>query len=245
MNPSVHHHHHPYHALLFRTVVGTQSTPTLLQYWIWLNLNTYLHRWNPGHPNPFPGAEEPLEFNNLIIADNDPLYNHVTVETAPNSHQSQQIIYDDTLELPTEDFANQSVGVHDSSSPLSRYNLNVATEMEPIIEPCPISQDATIFALNNQATSSNHISEMGPMESNFGMSHLKLSEDDEEFLNSSMETNSPNYVPRHGNVPMSKFNTPAEVASIKGKIQDLNACIQHQVLTGDQEPAVPALTIPH
>ncbi|KAJ9052031.1 hypothetical protein DSO57_1038323 [Entomophthora muscae] len=77
------------------------------------------------------------------------------------------------------------------------------------------------------------------------MSHLKLSEDDEELLNSPMETDSPNYVPHHGNVPMSKSNTPAEVASIKGKIQDLNARIQHQVLTGDQEPAVPALTIPH
>ncbi|KAJ9085986.1 hypothetical protein DSO57_1008774 [Entomophthora muscae] len=58
--------------------------------------------WNPGHPNPFSGAKEPLEFDHPIIADDDPLYNHVTVETAPNSPQSQPIIYDDTLELPTE-----------------------------------------------------------------------------------------------------------------------------------------------
>ncbi|KAJ9085987.1 hypothetical protein DSO57_1008775 [Entomophthora muscae] len=70
------------------------------------------------------------------------------------------------------------------------------------------------------------------------MSHLKLSEDDEEFLNSQMKTESPNYVSCLGNIPMSKSNTSAEVASIKGKIQDLNARIQYQVLTGDWEPAV-------
>ncbi|KAJ9082070.1 hypothetical protein DSO57_1007927 [Entomophthora muscae] len=46
--------------------------------------------WNPEHPNPFFPLEEPLDFEDLIIADSDPRYNIFTVESMPESPTSKK-----------------------------------------------------------------------------------------------------------------------------------------------------------
>ncbi|KAJ9057026.1 hypothetical protein DSO57_1026432 [Entomophthora muscae] len=47
-------------------------------------------RWNPKHPNPFTALEEQLDFDNPAMTEDNPRYNMVTVETAPESPANQK-----------------------------------------------------------------------------------------------------------------------------------------------------------
>ncbi|KAJ9090259.1 hypothetical protein DSO57_1004505 [Entomophthora muscae] len=46
-------------------------------------------RWNPEHPNLFAALEKQLDFDNPALAEDNPMYNMVTVETAPESPSNQ------------------------------------------------------------------------------------------------------------------------------------------------------------
>ncbi|KAJ9062116.1 hypothetical protein DSO57_1014186 [Entomophthora muscae] len=79
-------------------------------------------RWNPEHPNPFFPLEELLDFEDPIIADSDPRYNIVTVESVPESPTSKkQGDYTHVIDLKIEQTShstcklNQSTCKHDDS----------------------------------------------------------------------------------------------------------------------------------
>ncbi|KAJ9053562.1 hypothetical protein DSO57_1023071 [Entomophthora muscae] len=62
-------------------------------------------RWNPKHSNPFTPLEEKLDFDDLLLAEEDPRYNLITVETVPESPTTQAYTNNSVelnLEIPFE-----------------------------------------------------------------------------------------------------------------------------------------------
>ncbi|KAJ9068948.1 hypothetical protein DSO57_1023488 [Entomophthora muscae] len=55
--------------------------------------NAINSKWNPEHPNPFAALEEQLDFDDSLLAEEDPRYNVFTVETVPETPANQSNHY--------------------------------------------------------------------------------------------------------------------------------------------------------
>ncbi|KAJ9059301.1 hypothetical protein DSO57_1003918 [Entomophthora muscae] len=190
-------------------------------------------RWNPEHPNPFTPLKEQLDFDNPLLAEEDPRYNLVTVETVPESPTTQAYTnnsIDLNLEIPFE-FPTGDNSLNTSSMAANATNRMTHTEdnymeSDSVYNKTPMETSplVEVDATNNP-----------PMETS-PLVGTGLA------VNPHVDTTTPLESEVNCNSPMDTFNTPTDKELVDYYKSDLSMNTGELKMNDNYKPVVPGIS---
>ncbi|KAJ9051266.1 hypothetical protein DSO57_1006188 [Entomophthora muscae] len=191
-------------------------------------------RWNPEHPNPFTALEEQLDFDDPALADDDPRYNMVTVETAPKSpanwnNATNSVKFD--------------LKIHNKFPTSNNEPINATSAGDNVIDDLPqvnnvYNGETTDMYINTPMETSPLIKEESVANSLMEMSPLIYTD---STANIPMET-SPVVPPNTTlNTPMDTFNTPVEIGLVDNNDLRLPNRAHPSTMNDEPKHAIPGI----
>ncbi|KAJ9060003.1 hypothetical protein DSO57_1035510 [Entomophthora muscae] len=191
-------------------------------------------RWNPEHPNPFTALEEQLDFDDPVLAEDDPRYNIVTVETAPESPANQNNATN-SVEFDLE--------IHNEFPTSTNEPIDATSAEDNVIDDLP-----QVNNVHNRETTNVYINtpmETSPLIKEESIANPSMEKSPLIYTDSTakipMET-SPVVPPDTTlNTPMDTFNTPAEMGLVDNNNLHLSNRAHPSTMNDEPKHAIPGI----
>ncbi|KAJ9054386.1 hypothetical protein DSO57_1015388 [Entomophthora muscae] len=191
-------------------------------------------RWNPEHPNPFAALEEQLDFDDPALAEDDPKYNMVTMETAPESPANWNNATN-SVEFDLE--------IHNEFPTSNNEPIDATSAEDNVIDDLPqvnnvYNGETTDMYVNTPMETSPLIKEENVANPPIEMSSFIYPD---STTNIPMETSQVEAANTMYNSPMDTFNIPAEMVLVDNNNSHLPNGEQSSKMNNDCMQAIPSI----
>ncbi|KAJ9078766.1 hypothetical protein DSO57_1003230 [Entomophthora muscae] len=188
-------------------------------------------RWNPEHPNLFTFLEEQLDFDGPILAEDNPRYNIVTVETTPESPANQNNT-SNSIELDLE--------IH-NEFPTNNYEPKEETSfLRNVMSDIP--QINNVYKGETKDVYTNTPMDTSPLIEKESIANPPMETSSLIYLDSTadspMETTPEEVSEATLNSPMDTFNTPAEMGLVDNNKSHLSNEVQSSTINDNPKHAI-------